>query len=180
MKNNIGKAIACFKELGLRPKLDSFKDKLVMQKVVYLLQRLEVDAGFSYGLYVRGPYSPALTKTLYENKQKVEKLETATALSKSELHKIGELANALDVSNAAVLETTATFACLKFEKGLSEDSAMQKLRELKPFYSEAQLALGASKAKQLFFKPTEEDLRSLREESRAWEEASDEALRLWG
>lgn len=176
MAANIGKTIACFKELGIHPKLSSFKDKLVMQKTIYLLKRMGLDTGFDFGLYVRGPYSPGLTKALYENKQEVEELSTASKLSQNELEKISELMQVVDFGKPALLEITATYACLKYEKNYGEEEATRRLKELKPFYSEAQIAVGISKAKQLFFKPTEEDLRMLREELAPWQKAAEEDM----
>ena len=46
---------------------ESFNDRLICQKKIYLLQSLGVDLGYSYNWYVRGPYSPALTNYIYSN-----------------------------------------------------------------------------------------------------------------
>ncbi len=46
---------------------DSFDDRLICQKKIYLLQSLGTNLGYAYNWYVRGPYSPALTTYLYAN-----------------------------------------------------------------------------------------------------------------
>lgn len=46
---------------------ESFDDRLICQKKIYLLQSLGTDLGYSYNWYVRGPYSPTLTTYLYTN-----------------------------------------------------------------------------------------------------------------
>ena len=46
---------------------DSFADRLISQKKIYLLQSLGTDLGYTYNWYVRGPYSPSLTTYLYAN-----------------------------------------------------------------------------------------------------------------
>lgn len=46
---------------------ESFDDRLVCQKKIYLLQSLGTDLGYSYNWYVRGPYSPSLTNYVYTN-----------------------------------------------------------------------------------------------------------------
>jgi len=46
---------------------DSFDDRLICQKKIYLLQSLGTDLGYSYNWYVRGPYSPILTNYVYNN-----------------------------------------------------------------------------------------------------------------
>lgn len=46
---------------------DSFDDRLICQKKIYLLQALGTDLGYAYNWYVRGPYSPSLTNYVYTN-----------------------------------------------------------------------------------------------------------------
>lgn len=46
---------------------DTFEDRLICQKKVYLLQELGTDLGYRYNWYVRGPYSPSLTNYVYTN-----------------------------------------------------------------------------------------------------------------
>lgn len=46
---------------------DSFDDRLICQKKIYLLQALGTDLGYTYNWYVRGPYSPSLTNYVYNN-----------------------------------------------------------------------------------------------------------------
>ena len=46
---------------------DSFDERLICQKKIYLLHSLGTDLGYTYNWYVRGPYSPALTTYIYAN-----------------------------------------------------------------------------------------------------------------
>ena len=46
---------------------ESFDDRLICQKKIYLLQSLGTNLGYTYNWYVRGPYSPALTTYIYAN-----------------------------------------------------------------------------------------------------------------
>lgn len=46
---------------------ESFDDRLICQKKVYLLQSLGTDLGYTYNWYVRGPYSPSLANYVYNN-----------------------------------------------------------------------------------------------------------------
>lgn len=48
--------------LGLEFKIDSFEDRLIMQKSVYLAQTAGVNLGYYYHWYLHGPYSPSLTR----------------------------------------------------------------------------------------------------------------------
>lgn len=51
---------------------DSFDDRLICQKKIYLLQALGTDLGYTYNWYVRGPYSPSLTNYVYTNLEVLE------------------------------------------------------------------------------------------------------------
>ena len=51
--------------LGLEFKIDSFEDRLIMQKSVYLAQAAGVNLGYYYHWYLHGPYSPSLTRDEY-------------------------------------------------------------------------------------------------------------------
>ncbi|KAG2472740.1 MAG: hypothetical protein NPMRTH4_1800002 [Nitrosopumilales archaeon] len=46
--------------------LDKFNDRLILQKLGYLAQSLGASGGFNFSWYLRGPYSPILTKMLYK------------------------------------------------------------------------------------------------------------------
>ena len=48
--------------LGLPFGIDSFQDRLIMQKAIYLAQAAGVHLGYFYQWYLHGPYSPSLTR----------------------------------------------------------------------------------------------------------------------
>ena len=54
--------------------------------------------------------------------------------------------------------------------------ASRQVKRLKPFYSEAQIALGISKAKEFLYKPTRKDLEELKKETGIWQRASLKSL----
>jgi hypothetical protein len=45
--------------------LSEFDHRLVLQKTVYLLQAAGIDLGYNFGWYIRGPYSPGLTRDAF-------------------------------------------------------------------------------------------------------------------
>ena len=51
--------------LGLQFKIDTFEDRLILQKAVYLAQAAGVHLGYYYQWYLHGPYSPSLTRDEY-------------------------------------------------------------------------------------------------------------------
>ncbi|WP_138918534.1 hypothetical protein [Nitrospirillum viridazoti] len=52
--------------LGEEPNIDGVENRLRLQKVVYLTQIAGVELGYNYSWYLKGPYSPSLTKDYYE------------------------------------------------------------------------------------------------------------------
>ncbi len=45
--------------------LNTFNDRLILQKAVYLLQEAGVDMGYRFRWYLRGPYSSGLTEDAF-------------------------------------------------------------------------------------------------------------------
>ena len=48
-------------------KYNTFNDRLMCQKKIYLLQELGVKLKYDYNWYIHGPYSPTLTSYMYNN-----------------------------------------------------------------------------------------------------------------
>ncbi len=172
MKGNLGKAIACFKRLSIRPKVSDFQSKLVMQKTVYLLQIMGIKIGYSYGWYVRGNYSPELTKDLYGSMLRVESLSGEESLSQKESGILDEFESEMGRNpDPAVLEIAAAYAHFFKECGNSARDATIKTKEAKPFFSETQFVQGINRAKALVYHPSEEELKRMKDEFKAWESA---------
>jgi uncharacterized protein YwgA len=167
---NLKKAIACFKELGFKPKLDKFEDRLIAQKIVYLLQLKGVKTEFNYDLYVRGPYSPDLTKELYDHRQEFENLKTDVVLSKKESKAIQEMKELFELK-PGLLEVAATYAFL-VKEGLSAYEATKKVKKLKSFFTGSEVAVGTNLAKVYLFPPSEKDIAEMKKEFSRWEQAA--------
>ena len=45
--------------------MNSFNNRLIYQKLIFLLNEVSVDLNYNYNWYIRGPYSPELSKELY-------------------------------------------------------------------------------------------------------------------
>ena len=54
-----------FQALGV--KKDSFDNRIISQKKIFLLQEMGIEIGYSYNWYIRGSYSPGLTTYIYDN-----------------------------------------------------------------------------------------------------------------
>ncbi len=51
--------------LDLPFQMDTFDDRLILQKAVYLAQEAGVKLGYFYNWYLRGPYSPAVAEDAF-------------------------------------------------------------------------------------------------------------------
>ena len=49
--------------------MSNFSDRLKLQKLVYLLKHKDMNLGYSFNLYLYGPYSRSLTKDAYQMDQ---------------------------------------------------------------------------------------------------------------
>jgi len=163
------KVIAILKELDFKPNVKSFQDRLIMQKLVYLLQLKGVKIGFDYGLYVRGPYSPALTKGIYSHIDDFENLKTAEKLAPNEREAIHELKEIFELK-PGWLEVAATYAYF-IKEGFGQIEATKKVKKLKPFFSEGMIAVGISVAKEFLFMPSKKIEEEMKKEFSAWENA---------
>lgn len=165
------KVIAFFKELGFEFDIARFDDRLIAQKLVCLLELKGIDLEYSCNLYVRGPYSPDLTKDLFAFTPEFENLETGTRLNAAEKTAAGELGRIFGLKPVP-LEVGATYGYYAIRQDCDPLEASRQVKRLKPFYSEAQIALGISKAKQFLYKPTRKDLEDLKQETGIWQRAS--------
>ena len=169
------KAIAFFKELGFHFNISQFDDRLVAQKLVCLLGLKGIDLGYPCNIYVRGPYSPELTEDLFGFTREFENLETGVRLSAAEKETAGDLGRIFGL-RPVPLEVGATYGYYSLRQNCDPFEALRQVKRLKPFYSEAQIALGISKAKEFLFSPTEKDLEELKKETGIWQRASLKSL----
>ncbi len=168
--DGLKKVIACIREVGKKPKVNSFEDKLVIQKTVCLLELMGFKLGYSFSLYVRGPYSPDLTSDLYDHRAEVEGLRTEYELSKKEKGMLVQVADASDNLDPTMLEIMATYAYFIKNRRNSRE-ALLETKQLKPFFSEAKIAVGVSRAKQLF-PPSARALQKMKVELAVFESAA--------
>ena len=124
-------------ELGLPLSIDTVDDRLILQKAIYLAQS-KLRLGYSYGWYVKGPYSPKLTQDYYELADEVrldEPLEIQLRDdARQALAPVRELIEAApeDIRKSSWLELLASMHFLVRRSGFDEAGAKQKIAETKP------------------------------------------------
>ncbi len=164
------KVLACFEEVGLDFDVTQFDSRLMAQKLVFLLQELGVDLGYGdYNFYLRGTYSPRLTKDLF-SVQDASGVRGKSKLSARDKDRIRRLRETIQL-RPHLLEVMAAYRFLRKE-GLPQDEAIKTIKRTKPFLSERDVAIGVSKCKGIFPEVTQEDIESLHDEMAPWERAA--------
>ena len=143
--------VTYFHELFNEPiNMQTFEDRLLLQKRVYFLQEFGVPFGYSFGWYIRGPYSSELADDGFENQnlskssnknmEKYSKIlpkpesDDKEGLKKAE--KFFERIKESGISEDRLLELTSSLHFLInewFENDYS--AAAKKLRKRKPKFS---------------------------------------------
>jgi len=60
--------------------LETFDERLIFQKKIYLLQSYGLDLGFKFGSYIRGPYSSSLTRNGFDLLEKIDTIKMDSIL----------------------------------------------------------------------------------------------------
>jgi len=170
------KAVAVFEEMAFPVNCNKFEEKLIAQKTICLLQLKGMDFDYPFGMYVRGSYSPTLTRDYYEHREEFENLTAGVSLSDEEKGLVRTLDHLFGKS-PSLLEIGATYAYIVEKMHLSPVEAFRVIKETKGFYRDTQIARAISKAKQFLFEPTENDLEWLKQETGPMQRASLKSMR---
>jgi len=147
-----GKLVECLKRLGIKPKLETFGERKLLQKLVYLLQVSGVRLNFHYNWYLHGPYSPSLTRTLYEI------VESGSLpheeLSNSDIARIDKLRSFLgeDINSPDRLELLVSIHYLRERArtiGASDAEVTTLIQNAKPYFSQKELEESWQKSTEL-------------------------------
>jgi uncharacterized protein YwgA len=169
LSTNLDKVIACLRELELRPNMHDYKWRFITQKTTFLAQALGMDIGYNdFTIYVAGPYSRSLNCDYYsyENKAKINNLQTDYTLSPAENSILTRIKECCDIyESQSLMESTATIVYLmvKFNERIDED-IISFMKLLKPQIKDKDRIIGLTKAKELLFRDdylTEEIAREM-------------------
>jgi uncharacterized protein YwgA len=142
--------------LGLKFQIDDFRDRLILQKAVYLVQAAGVHLGYYYQWYLHGPYSPSLTRDEYAVAADISaglddsKGWTLDAISLDKLGRLSSMFNESDRGKLATkLELLASVHFLMFhgQTSLTPKSITETLQRFQKDFSEDEVetALGELK-----------------------------------
>ncbi|MEX2309722.1 MAG: hypothetical protein WD738_19270 [Pirellulales bacterium] len=138
--------------LGLPLSVGSFDDRLILQKIVVIAQIAGVDLGYHFHWYLRGPYSPALTRDAFAVANEAEVFVTDAAgchLDEASLKRLAQLRTLVATKDrgdlASKLELLGSTVFLLHRRGISGDDTAELQRILKAYgkdFSMAQIDSG--------------------------------------
>lgn len=126
---------------ALEVEKDTFDERLLSQKKIFLLENLGVEIGYSYNWYIRGPYSPDLTSYIFANLDMLREQDLSkyslSEIVKEKIEIVNGLANkkpdSLDTSSWYELLASIFYIRKMWKK--SKDDAFPTLIKYKPKYT---------------------------------------------
>ena len=123
-------------ELGIDDSIDTVDQRLTIQKAIYLVQT-KVGLGYSYGWYLKGPYSPRLTRDYYDLAAVEDRGTLSGSLKESVTKALKEIRNLISTkpqqaSLSHWVELLASLHYLRECSGYTPEEAAAKIQETKP------------------------------------------------
>ena len=138
---------ASLSALGINPEMKTFAERKKVQKLVYLLDKVfGMDFRFSYSWYLHGPYSPEVTKIVFDVIEGRQIVDSSTeALSKTDLAKIDRLKTFLgkEMDSNDKLELLVSLHFLiecSRDPRLTQNDVVAFLKSKKPYFTDEEIA----------------------------------------
>lgn len=179
MKTQTKKFIAYLNLLGEKIDGREFESRIKAQKLAYITQKITGKALYEFNFYIRGPYSKELAREYFDFREEFLRGDSGDSkISKEESEDLVRVKPLLTSLNQKDLEIVASLLYLK-DKGLDEDQAEIKLKELKPHLKSEDIWRGSNIIKKLFLteKLRAAIMSSLVKETDEWDTISNESLR---
>lgn len=140
----------CGDALNVSLDMDTFDNRLVLQKSIYLMQVFGVDLGFRFGWHLRGPYCSDLTKTAFELKENPESADpegiTLPASVIERIERFKHWAASSKPGNLPEIDWLELLASMHYirhvayvRKSKTKEIVCQELISRKPWYQQEQI-----------------------------------------
>ena len=123
-------AYAVLKRLGCG-KVDTFEQRLKSQKVQYFAQLFRVSPSYSFGLYLRGPYSSNLAHDLFIIREKSINVDVSKFIPEELEGRFIKLKKFISNKGTRELEIASTLHLLTKVAKINQVKARKKLKEWK-------------------------------------------------
>jgi len=139
--------------LGREINMKDFEDRLLLQKLVYILQNIGINSDYYFSWYVRGPYSCGLANEAFDFCKSGDKLEVL--VPNPEERKASDIMKNLfsgELDNPHMMESYASllFFVVNDQVSINDTKTLHsKMRLLKPWFSEEEVDVGIDKISKL-------------------------------
>lgn len=173
-ETNPEKTIAALKFLNFKPRIDDFKWRFLIQKIVALSQPIGLSSNYLFSIYINGPFSKDLSHDYYEYIEDFQSQKTAYVLTEKEKTALSRVkAICLDgvkgaeeftehSKNFNLLEATSTASEIIRAGGTNQDLFSQ-VKTLKPHLKDTEIVVGLNRAKELRFETPQPDEETKKE-----------------
>ena len=129
---------------------DSFSDRIIAQKKIYLLKCLGTDLGYQYNWYLRGPYSSSLSNYIYDNIEFIKHNDFNEYNLLDATQKNVDIVNTFIDSEPSSLETSSWYELLasmsyldnnRESWNINNNNIIEILQREKPRYTTAECSL---------------------------------------
>lgn len=146
---------------------DNFDERLICQKKIYLLQKLDLDLGYSYNWYIHGPYSPELTNYVYSNIDILSSYDFSKYTLSEDVMKKISFVNSISTDKPDEINETSWYELLasliyiyenrKFWMVCSKEALFEVLMKYKPQFNSKQCEQALESLKKYTFISNEEE-----------------------
>jgi len=124
--------------------MQTFSERKRVQKLVYLMKSFGIQLDYSFGWYLHGPYSPDLTRELYDNSQQAV-ASAEIRMNPLETKRLDSLKDFLkeDIESSDSLELLVSLHYLLStgrEAGYNDKQIIEVLKQKKPFFSDSEIS----------------------------------------
>lgn len=129
-----------FQALGISK--DTFDDRLLSQKKMFLLQEMGVNLGYTYNWYVHGPYSPDLTTYIFQKLDVLKEEDFSEYRFSEPVQGKVDTVNAFATKKPELLSVCAWYellaSVLYIQRKWKKEDVFASLVKHKPKFTEAQ------------------------------------------
>ncbi|MCL2890868.1 MAG: hypothetical protein FWF40_03130 [Methanomassiliicoccaceae archaeon] len=112
--------------------INKFDDRLLLQKSMFLLNRMNVAPFYNFSMYVRGPYSSGFAKDYYAIRDSEgNEYQNAQPLEIDD-RKASELSGIISRGRKFMEALTTLISVLDYNPGTKHDRVIEITREIKP------------------------------------------------
>jgi len=158
---------------------ENYQERLILQKLTFLIKSLGIKMYYSFSLYKSGPYSPDLTQDYYNNSWRVVNLDTHIKPFPREIKIFKQIKDIIfshplyEKYSASLLEAITTAYYIKeVNPNIIDDEVFMRTKEEKPYLSDKFVIIAINIVKKLMFK-SEYVTDDIKEELRLWDNADD-------